>query len=460
MDSAENRDDKLGRPNGQEWEDPAFAWDDMKAGIFEKITAEDPDFFREKRKRRLAIWWWFGAAVLLIGGIVTWQFSSSQEAVPPNAPAVAPVEQQARETAPVADSEKAQNPAGANESSGVADSGERPPSGQATPVLPKAKNNRTSAQNLPQPAPEFAENKTEKVVAAAVPDPVQTNSGESSTAPAVPSLLPVALRLLATGQTVPTLAVPAFAAAKNTDENDGDNTPPSQGQWQVAATGGTAFLFGKYAGASDAVGLRNDHTTPWFGYQLGLEVAAPVSAHGQVFFGLNRQVLSQLIDVRTQRQFDVLQQNALVHVTHYVVGDRAVETYGDTTVTATERNRLVNYNEFRSVQAQLGYARNFGHENWNLRPFAGLAVGLFDHQEGLTVADDRSIFAFDNENPILQRFQLKTVVGVAVERKISNQLSLTVRYRFDQQWNNASREPGLRVRPSVHGISIGVARSW
>jgi hypothetical protein len=78
----------------------------------------------------------------------------------------------------------------------------------------------------------------------------------------------------------------------------------------------------------------------------------------------------------------------------------------------------------------------------------------------MTAAADGAIFFFDDKNPILTKFYWRTTVGAGIERKIGSQVSLFFRYQLDKQWQNASRETGMTMKPSWYLISLGTAVRW
>lgn len=457
MDSDKSRDKNSEHQPRQEWEDPAFSWDEMKDGIFGKILDEEPDFFEEKPRRRFIVWFWVGTAVLLLSGLGVWQFAGVEPSDSHNPAVNAPVEKQAPANTPVAKVPHL-----------PIENGLPTKEEETTAPTARQSNAPSSAdQSEIRPFKVLQENPAESAPSEESPESVAVVEEEASAfnqlqeveAPErfeieVPSHLDALWQPLKIESSIPQLPDAIFAESEN------GNSDQVRGQWEIAALGGAVLSFSQYQGNSAVVNLRNDHTSAYFGYQFGVDISAPLSEKSYLVFGLNRQVVYQNIDINTVRMVEVLQENTLLHVTHYVVGDRASEVFGDTLVAGIERNRLVNYNEFKSVQAHAGYARDFKKENWLFSPFAGLAVGMIDHQEGLTVAEDKSIFSYNQDNPVLSRFQLNALAGANIERKLAGDLSLVFQYRFNQQWNNASAENGLALRPASHYFSAGVAKRW
>ncbi|MEZ4954329.1 MAG: hypothetical protein R2825_12250 [Saprospiraceae bacterium] len=465
MDSTNNREEKNNRPHGQEWDDAAFGWDNMKDGIFENILAEDPQFFEEKRKKRMPIWFWFSAGLLLLGGLGFWFMHTNEEPTSPKLPAAVPVEELPAKDQPIATAtepdkifvEKNNQPTEAN---------------NASPINPSIRPNQINDPSTLGSTQSAAFGKTtqvEAVISNGVPtafskieeeklasiEPVyETQNLHSDT----PSLLALKLEALKVDPSTPSLVLPVLVE-KNDGSEEGNNEE-KKGKWRFAATGGSIFSFAKYAGTSAAAALRNDNTSPYFGYEYGLTAAKPLANNNSLLFGLNRQVAYQNIDIYTERQIWTLQKNVLLSVTHYAVGGRTSEIYGDTIVQDTQKTWLVQYNEFKSVQAEFGFAKNISLKKWSISPLAGIAVGLVTHQDGRTVAADKSVFEFNADNAIVNQFQFKTWAGLEVGRQLTERVSLLLRYRFDKQWNNASAEKDLVLRPSNHEVSLGVAMIW
>ncbi|MEO1263297.1 MAG: hypothetical protein AAFZ15_31095 [Bacteroidota bacterium] len=458
MDSAKNRDNRNGHQPGQDWEDAAFSWDNMKGDIFQKIQEEDPHFFEEKRKRRIPLWLWGSATVVLLAGLGFWfsrapQTTSAPIETPANTPHTP-----AKKNQPVA---SIPEPA-------VATTKTSPLQVESTDISKENQNENLLANNLTDEVENTQSNPTaisvessneakkskanfNKLTSATNQPDKQPPSSiqQKNLAPAAASLPLHPIKPFQTKQ--PDLFV--FTAPVI-------NPDMEKAPWRVTAAGGSLTSFTKYSGASEAAEPRNDHSSAFFGYQYGVDAWAPLSQKDYFTFGINRQVIFQNIDIETQTTFDTTLQDVLVSTTHHVVGNLMSNRYDDTLVTATQRYRLVEYNEFRSIQLQAGYARVFQQKNWQFSPFVRMALGLMTDMKGRTVAADQSIFAFDNDRPIHNRFQFSTQVGVAVEHQLNQHFALFLQYNVSQQWNNASKEDNLKLRPAFHSFSVGIAKTF
>ncbi len=463
MDSAKHRDGKNGPPQGHEWEDAAFGWDNMKDGIFQKIVEEDPQFFEEKR-RRMPVWIWAGAFILLVVGAGIW-LSKDEELVNFNTPSTLPT-----------DKPLVKNPTIAEESNHFSIKG------QKHNHQNKSTNSQIKNRSLKDPItktiykkdpPILQDNTTsqpkteldkKKAIAAIVlseynhqTKSAAPQSGRNNLAPTVDlaPLLPLKPFDIRPSDP-PTLA--NLIPSDYGNNNEGNSA--EKGQWKITVAGGSLFSFSKYSGNSAAVALRNDHTSPYFGYQYGMDAWMPLSKKDYLLFGFNRRVVYQNIDIYTEQEFDTLLQNGHVKTTHYIVGGRTSQSYSDTLVTGLKKYRLVKYNEFKSVQLQAGYARVFHYKNWHFNPFVNMTIGLLTHSDGWTVASDKSTFAFNDAKPINKRFQFSSQAGMDIERTLNREISLHLQYRYGKQWNNASNEPDMVLRPAFHYFSLGVAKKW
>lgn len=458
-DSTKNNDPAAGQNKGQDWDDPAFGWENMQAGIFEKIEAADPDFFQEKRRRRLPIWFWFLVAVVLAGGGITAYFQKgmkssgtmptatkqqvfSPEIKPQNEPATAPktvtetpLNNSEHQTTTAQDFTKRPTRKSAERKSN------RPPTKQQSiasistnrPDQPVLKNGE-----MPNTSAVAAPDEPKGILASDNPIAENTN----------PAQIPVlGIRPFLMVPSVPMLAEQPITPSK---------PPTAKGKWSLTAMGGGLLSTTPYTGSSPAVALRNAHSSPWFGYQYGLNLEVPVGKKAGIFVGASRQVAYQNIDIYTERQIQVKQENVLLSVTHNIVAGSSTPTYGDTTVNAVEKNRLVNYNELKTVQGQLGFTWRITSKNWHFSPFAGAAVGYVTGMEGFTVAADKSILAFGKASPILRNFQFAPLAGVQVERDLGKALALGLRYQFQQQINNTSRETDMSYKPATSFLSLGL----
>ncbi len=454
MDHTTNRDDDKDRSRSEDPQDPAFAWDDMKAGIFERIRAEDPHFFEQRRRRRIPLWLWIGAAALLLGGAAYWCRPGDRPAGGPTLPH-RPDPMPASDHRPVATDTR---PPGVE-----IRTTETPPAPPETSAR-KARGNRppqvpgTRAGN--RPVGEAASRRPENGPAAERKELRRPGTGEPARL-ASPPIRPVTMRHTPPGAAGPAWqAAPPRLAAGPPATQDGPQAGPQRAPRIITLTGGPSVSGTGYGGSSAAAGLRNGHSTPVSGYRLGLEAWLPLGAGGHLLLGLDRQAHRQYIDISTERPFDTLLQDIVLATTHHIVGNILSDTRGDTLVTAIQKNRLAKYNRFRTVQVQAGYARTVAVGKWFLRPYAGLSAGYLIRQDGWTVAADRSIFPFGNADPILRRLQLKAMAGAQAERPLPGPFSLVLRYQADKAWTNNSLEQDLKWRPATHSFSVGLAWAW
>ena len=459
MDSAKNRGGKNGHHPGHEWEDAAFSWDNMKDDIFQKIEEEEPQFFEEKRKRRIPLWIWGSATALLLGGFGFWLLRTNQTNVQTEKPVMVP-SSPAKAQKPIAiisdqpaEEKKEDHLPG---ESIVALNENQSPGHRSDDVVPDEEKNETTVQKDAQ----FTFNKTK--VAATTTNYLTGN--RDSTNPQARSSFHQK-NLTSTLSSLPTLPLPPFNAraeqpALHLKTFPKPNSTKEKAPWKIVLSGGSLFSFAKYSGSSAAATLRNNNSSPYFGYQYGLDAWMPLSNKDYFTIGINRQVTYQNIDISTQVAFDTTLQDVLLSTTHHVVGNLTEDRVGDTTVTAVTNYRLVEYNEFKTVQLQAGYARVFQRNDWQISPFVRMAVGILTDTNGRTVAADQSIFAFDQKNPINNRFQISTQAGVAIERQLNQQYAVFFQYSLGQQWNNASKETDLTLRPASHSFSLGVSKKF
>ena len=464
MDSAKHRDGKNNHSNNHEWENASFDWDNMKDGIFQKITEEDPHFFEEKR-RRVPIWLWAGTILLLLSSIAFWLNREEGKIVSPKLPTVLPSNKSMETNQPIArESKQLKNEFQKLNSRKESTEIKIPPPNFKN-LISKPFNEKEKSNFQNNPIPQISSGQVKKVETAAIKSSEHNNKTTGT------SLRFDRKNLAPIINPTPLLPIKPFSIQKGDppklanlfpsdfDKNDKGNGAEI-GQWKITASGGSLFSFSKYSGNSTAVALRNDHTSAYFGYQYGADIWMPLSKKDYLLLGVNRQVVYQNIDIATRQDFDTLLQNVHLKTTHYVVGDRTSISHGDTTVTAVKKYRLVKYNEFKSVQMRVGYAKVFSKDKWEFSPFINVAAGLITNTNGKTVASDKSIFAFNNDKSIIKRFQFNSQLGMGIDRQLTKHISLHFQYSFGKQWNNASNEPDMELRPAFHYFSLGVAKMW
>ncbi len=415
----------------KEWEDPSLRWEEMEAGIFEKIVAEDPQFFDRRRKRRLLFWWSFCALTVLVGGLLGWYLQQDfsvpatqeidrpipgmQDEAPPIVMKEAPVQSQTAEriipqvvsTGPIAER------ASITQQS-------QPNSGHQTPSTTeeRAEANATSHSAMRKMAVAQVLNNSIPLIEDKEPPHIELNI-----------------------QMLPPTATPQ---------------KKERSKALLAAYGGGIYSNSEYEGPSFAGALRNTFTSPLFGYEFGVEWRQPLMSHSEIGLGVGYQSVFQNIDSYTERQVPVEVTNAVVEITHFRVGDRTSYEHGDVTTAGTEKNRLVQYNSQRNLLLSAKWNQQVQWRSWRVRASAGV-IGLKTMQtEGRTLAADGAIIAYDQENPILHSWQLQSQLGLMISRPLNAKVALEVGYQWRRQWSNTSLEDGLIWRPDVHFLGAGM----
>lgn len=460
-DSTQNNANASDKNDGKGWDDPAFGWDNMQQGIFEKIVEEDPDFFKEKRMRRVPFWFWFCAAMLVGGGVFLYFQNGSK--VTPKAPKphstlnenIASVQPNIVENTGIATPKSNSEATESIASNTISNDEKTSANNQSNRKSTTAKPLNSTAVKSSAPAL-FVDEKSAAIVRN--DDQIAIEKERQSPQTLTLSITPLThLSVLDIHPFLFPLAAPIIEPQPKTPSTEPSETPKPKGQWSLSATGGGLLSNTKYTGSSAAVALRNEHTSPWFGYQYGMALNAPFCPKARLFIGVNRQVAYQNIDIYTERMVRHAQKNALLAIKHNVVAGNSTNSYGDTTVNAIEKNRLVHYNEQKSVQSQVGFAWQITSKRWHFSPFAGCAVGYLTSMEGFTVAADKSIFGFGKAAPILRKFKFLPLAGFNVERDLGKALALTMNYQFQRQINNASKEIGMSYKPVTSFVSLGIS---
>ena len=443
-------------------------WENMKDGIFEKVLAEDPDFFERRRRRRGVIW--FGSLTLVVIAIVLSVFLVKDLTEQP-VDQTPSTNSSALDVAQADSKEPSQNfvHSAVADKSAIAniesDSEMALRNGEKSLVIAESAVDQNQSAGQPLQIDEIRNAGINDVTSVTeVGESAQQSTG-SITAETVRREQINHERLK---------AVPYASFEYSTDEalvRDAHQTTPTEatmnleqsnddqkvsGTWRLFAAGGWATSSTRLAGNSTAVGLRNDNTTAHQGFHIDLGVEAPLGKSLFAIASMSYQQSLQEIDISTEREVEVTKRNVLLHVTHFVVGNRSSEVYGDTTVIGIEKNRLHYTNTYRWVHLNAGAGYRYTRAGWSVSPTLGAAFGRMWAQ-GYTVANDGAIIPIDGENAIYRAESYKLWGGVAVERAITSQLNLSLGYRFDKQLNNASSEEGVEFKPLFHRVSVGLS---
>jgi len=456
-----NNQDLFGPPGGDD-QMPDFAWEQMKDGIFDKIEAEDPDFFKEEKKRRYPFLIWFGGSAFvltLIAQIWVMEANSAPtilSAFPILESTAIPKLQQDLETP---------NDLSASPSSSV-----------VTAAVEQVRTNSTKTKRFPQSNVESVNNvenvslileNTEKrdVFAANIEqseeaiDPVQTalenTSTDSNLSIEVLSMLSQKSQSLVFDRpiSIRSNAVPL-------PSNKKEEQPTLERKRSLIFSTGALWSSSRLGGSSDAVGYRNDFSSNQFGAGFELAYQTQLRKGVGLIFILGHQRLYQHIEADYTREVETTLEDVVLHIDRQLISGQEEVSIGDTTVTSIERNQLVTTNTQSLWQVGVGFSKRFSYTNWHFRPTVALVGGRRANTQGYTISEDGAIDRFDSSTPLLNRWYWNTRFGLGIDRSLSENLFLTIQYQAEKQWANGSSEREIVWKPLRHGLSLGIGFRW
>jgi hypothetical protein len=436
MDSFENN---VPGPN-EGWKDASYNWEHMQEGIFDKITEEDPNFFAKEKKRKPVIWFWWVLGVLVpLVALALWTQRSTDtlpaEEIPSgeSSPAL--------ERGPIATPTEPENSLDQEATVIVAKQVDLPGSKKPVEVLAALEIPERSiyipleivADSLANQKLEVEPRPSEELIAEV---PLTPLPGQAA--------MPLATSWPTTNPSKVGLSIPASS---------------SPSTLAVSVIGGASFAGASYKSQDLIADFRNQHSGHYWGTFLGVEAQRSLGKGQLISAGVSQEVGYQYIDYDFSRAVEVLQQNVLLSVTHYVVGERTAYEYGDTLLNGTEYTRLAQYNQFMFTRLHLNYGVEHSLGPWHVQGRVGV-VGSWMNATGRNVTSDLSIITYDRAQPIHRAWQVLGSFGGQIDRVVTPRWRIFLRYQFDQQLSSGSLENGLTWRPGFHRISVGGRYQW
>lgn len=467
--SNNNTDDNSNR---KEWENSKFAWDNMQGPIFELIEKEDPSFFEEKRRKRLLPFWLLnGILAIFFVAVIIWTLRDFNS----NAISLHPTDDRTEHV--LMDKNNSLGSA-INNNNTISSSNDHPEAerkqqeksfgvgkviAKRTSRLASKKLNLGSSSNIASSQIEVPyneevsiEKKSSSFISqanASTTDAANLTTANGITTQEEESIFDLEYLAL---YPIELLDDRPFFISEDRIVDRDLRTGLSHPKYCLNPYAGALVSFSKYKGDSPAANLRNENTSLWYGWQYGLRVDLPLNTKHAIYFDINRAVSFQDIDISTEREVMIEQQNVLLKSTNYIVGAYQELQYGDTLTTGIERNRLLNENKQESIQLNVGFATQCQF-NGSLRinPFIGFGIGYMNRHSGFTVSEDGAILAFDSKSPIQKSLLLNLQTGFQLGYSLSDRMSISTRYQYGKQFNDTSVESNLHWRPSFHYVSIG-----
>jgi hypothetical protein len=450
-------------------QDP-LSWDEMKDGIFGKVLENDPEYFTtpKKKRRGLLILLPVAAALLIVAlyalsGVTVSPGTTTQDGTADNVSELNETNEQAESATRSFGSSRESDPAAIDEPNVqvIAEQTRTTSTIVDTGTIP---NNRTTTANEPEndrsSTSTTDDTDNSMLKEAALSDKAQRKLETPQGQPSRMKFQPLApldriqsrsgLSHAHTYNGMTTHDLPVILPDL-TEDRDTKTCP-----WELNASAGGLFSSTPLSGKSRSVTLRNDHSSALFGFTGSISANYRIARSTNLHVGLSYAQAYQNIDIATEREIEVTETEALLHVRHFVVGSRRIETYGDTIVNAIEKNRLAYTNTFRWLHLSLGAGHTFELNKWHLSPSIGASLGKL-WSEGYTVAADGQILKYDKANPVYAQHSFKVWVALALTRQLNDRMAFNIAYRIDKQLNNASLESDVVFKPVLHQLEVGLA---
>ncbi|MEO1410661.1 MAG: hypothetical protein AAFW73_12320 [Bacteroidota bacterium] len=410
-----------------------FAWEDMKAGIFDKMQAPKP------RRRRP----WPLLLLLFMGACGVW--FRSQHAPPEDTAPTAPLSQTNTGAA----------------STGPAQT--RPPLAQSEPSLASSAREtqtaKASAKNAPVSARPNRPKTTQREEAAPVEAPILpqppasapnlsltpaplSHSATSALTP-LPSLAPEPLPTVPASVELPS---PAPPASKST-------ASPFQPRLSWALIGGI-----QYWHQNDKNNPNTFYLSPFPSYSFSPQVSWQFQPQRSLSLGYRYQTLEELFDYEGTRISEKFLKDVVVgEVVNSLTNARVAEVRKDTFVQVTQYNRELRYNQFQLHNLYFTFDQKLWvRDRAFLQVSAGFNYLLRLRAQGKRLDEQRAVRAFQYGDERFRNHRFALQLGLRYQLQLLPQWQLIAQLDGQQYLNDWERNPALRNRPLLYGLSIGV----
>jgi hypothetical protein len=445
---------------------PSLEWEQMEAGITEKMAALQP-----QRSRRWLWWLFLAAGSVILAVIPAAEVLRSVQPAPAQAELTRPADPATEAT---------DRPATAAGTTAVA--------GTASPARQESPAPDTSSPAVtPSAAPVAAS------LSPGDPVPPATASVRSAqpldpaiaTAPVDPSTAP--------GST-------ANDPSSLSDKMDGQPAAPSAGSLQpavaVLATRGPALLTAERALPAPLPGStpaepENGATagrrlvllggptiwSPGYGttqperasferslpsYQAEVNLLQPLGKRWQLLVGFQYQQLESRFDWRnTLTDYTITLQDTVIQRQTNALTGAQTEVRGDVELTVPAERIVRHYNTTRLYQLPIALGTGWTHGRWQTEDFLGGALTLASNHRGRTLFQG-SLTDYTGPRTGFQdsQWQVDALLAGRVSYRLNELLQLTTGLQWQKNLTNWSTETGITMRPQSVNWSLGVQYRW
>jgi hypothetical protein len=245
-----------------------------------------------------------------------------------------------------------------------------------------------------------------------------------------------------------------FLSAEETSSDPIAQTPRPRGR-VIASVGGNAWS----QGITGAQPERAAYESTIVSYQSQVSYLQPIKQHWVLSVGVQYQQLESRFDGRYDiEDYEVTLTDVVLERENNLVTNRVKERRGDITLTVPAKRVITHFNATELYQAQVAFGRTWTTARLQTDVLVGGSMNLLTRNQGRTLYQGELRFYQGAATDFLaNQGSFNGFISGRVTYRLSEQWGIVSGLHLQQSLRNWSLEPGLRMRPMVMGVEIGLS---
>lgn len=250
-------------------------------------------------------------------------------------------------------------------------------------------------------------------------------------------------------------AVELPAATLPTPLSDTDKEPRLSQLW---LTGGASWWDPGYGNTKPE---RNEFETSILSYQAQLNYVYPLRKDWFVMAGIQYQKLESRFDWNAiEDGVQIVLGDTIIQIQQNAITGAQTEIRGDVTLTVNPEREVRHFNSFTLFQVPVAVGKSWGEKKWQTHLMLGAVANLSFSRMGRTLFANK-VADFDNDRPNIwsDKLGFNAMFGTGLSYQLTDRLGVMTVFQYQRSLGNWSAEEGVTMRPHILNWSFGAKYS-
>ncbi len=223
---------------------------------------------------------------------------------------------------------------------------------------------------------------------------------------------------------------------------------------QLWLTGGASWWDPDYGNTKPE---RDEFETSILSYQAQLNYVYPLRNDWFVMAGIQYQKLENRFDWNAiEDGVQIVLEDTIIQIQQNAITGAQTEIRGDVTLTVSPEREVRHFNSFTLLQVPVAVGKSWGEKKWKTHLMVGAVANLSFSRMGRTLFANK-VVDFDNDRPNIwsDKLGFNAMLGTGLSYQLTDRLGVMTVFQYQRSLGNWSAEEGITMRPHILNWSFG-----